>query len=567
MSVGLYGSNTQAQVTQFLQQLQSGTYDKLYFKEGINVGAWPVEYREYAENVPNLMAIDRLMLPGFPELTTDPYIDASNISTLGVREKSVYFDGSDPDTPDIHPTLEGMTADELRAAGYTIDLDAGDNGNLDEIAADATETDGSPITADGAFEGVDEVPGFKVTIKDIGFDINDYLSTETATLVMKTGMCGGREFTIVKVEKVGNKYVLECQRTEDVSHYFPYNPYLIKAGDKFVLTNIEMPKAYIDAASQRLLAAAQAYIAKYSAPQWVYAIKMDDIWMQRQRDNSVSEASSYYWNIKEGDVMNVTDSDLGVDISEVIDRLTIREGFGPIPEFEVVLRKEKPQGTIGVLQNRIRQLELRNAEQVDIIRRQQNYLTFIFGDTLADVMSQLDKKAETWYQASDPSSAWANDEDKAEHVGDLWMDTSANGGKRTYIYQNTGTSDSPNYQWVEQFVPDEVFDEIDGKAEIFVEKPTAYHERDMWIIENGISSSDLPAGCVAGDIVISSTDSTSFNKAHWSKKDRYTDDSSLNAFISGTYADNLQEIQTQIDGKAETWYQNTDPLPLGLQRH
>ena len=242
--------------------------------------------------------------------------------------------------------------------------------------------------------------------------------------------------------------------------------------------------------------------------------------------------------------MNVTDSDLGVDISEVIDRLTIREGFGPIPEFEVVLRKEKPQGTIGVLQNRIRQLELRNAEQVDIIRRQQNYLTFIFGDTLADVMSQLDKKAETWYQASDPSSAWANDEDKAEHVGDLWMDTSANGGKRTYIYQNTGTSDSPNYQWVEQFVPDEVFDEIDGKAEIFVEKPTAYHERDMWIIENGISSSDLPAGCVAGDIVISSTDSTSFNKAHWSKKDRYTDDSSLNAFM---YARRVGTTDTYID--------------------
>ena len=69
VTVGLYGSNTQAQVTQFLNQLQSGTYDKLYFKEGINVGAWPVEYREYAENVPNLMAIDRLMLPGFPELT------------------------------------------------------------------------------------------------------------------------------------------------------------------------------------------------------------------------------------------------------------------------------------------------------------------------------------------------------------------------------------------------------------------------------------------------------------------------------------------------------------------
>lgn len=394
VTVGLYDGNTQAMVTQFNTQLQSGTYNKLYFKQGINVGAWPVEYREYAENVPDLMSIDRLMLPGFPELTTDPYIDSSNIATLGVREKSVYFDGTDTDTPDIHPTLDGMTATELRAAGYVIDLDAGDNGNLDEIAADATETDGSPITADGAFEGVDEVPGFKVSIKDIGFDINDYLSTETATLVMKTGMCGGREFTIVKVEKVGNKYVLECQRTEDVSHYFPYNPYLIKAGDKFVLTNIEMPKAYIDAASQRLLAAAQAYIAKYSEPQWVYAIKMDDIWMQRQRDNSVSEASSYYWNIKEGDVMNVTDADLGVDISEVIDRLTIREGYGPIPEFEVVLRKEKPQSTLGILQNKVRKTERQNQEQSNTIIRQQNYIKYVFDGKIDDVQKQVEDTRE-----------------------------------------------------------------------------------------------------------------------------------------------------------------------------
>lgn len=71
----------------------------------------------------------------------------------------------------------------------------------------------------------------------------------------------------------------------------------------------------------------------------------------------------------------------------------------------------------------------------------------------------------------------------------------------------------------------------------------------MWIIENGISSSDLPTGCVAGDIVISSTDSTSFNKAHWSKKDRYTDDSSLNNFLNG-YTGTLTGIRNDITNAA-----------------
>ena len=334
VSVMAGGNNTTDMYNAFKSQLQSATQNtKLYFSKGVNYTNWKSDWKETDEYMPNMMSIDRLMIPSFPEESTDPYIDSANISSLGIREKSVYFDGSEDELPDIHPSMEGMTAAELRAAGYTIDLDQGDNGNLDEIAADATELDGSAITTNGAFVEVNEVPGFKVTLKDIGFDINSYLSGDTATLSMKSGMCGGREFTIVKVTKSGNKYVLECQRIEDANYYFPYNPYNIKAGDKFVLTNIEMPNAYIDAASQRLLVAAQEYLAKHSVPQWVYSIKMDDVWMQRQRDDSESESASYYWNIKEGDVMSVQDSDLGINVSEVIDRLTIREGYDPIPSL------------------------------------------------------------------------------------------------------------------------------------------------------------------------------------------------------------------------------------------
>ena len=96
--------------------------------------------------------------------------------------------------------------------------------------------------------------------------------------------------------------------------------------------------------------------------------------------------------------------------------------------------------------------------------------------TLTTIQLQIDKKAETWRQGADPALSWANEE-KAKHVGDLWMDTSSRGGGKTYIYQNAGTEQTPDYQWVAQDIPTEVFDKIDGKAAIY----TAWN---AWIVNN-----------------------------------------------------------------------------------
>lgn len=110
----------------------------------------------------------------------------------------------------------------------------------------------------------ENIPSFLLTIKDVGFDINDYLTGETATISMEDGMCGGREFEITKCEKKGNKYILTCNRVYDdgLKLYFPYKDYNIKAGDKFVFLNIDMPEVYISAAAQRLLKAGKEYLAK-----------------------------------------------------------------------------------------------------------------------------------------------------------------------------------------------------------------------------------------------------------------------------------------------------------------
>lgn len=174
--------------------------------------------------------------------------------------------------------------------------------------------------------------------------------------------------------------------------------------------------------------------------------------------------------------------------------------------------------------------------------------TFInntYAPFVEDISQQVDKKAETFRQASDPSSSWYDASQtpvydvRAEHVGDIWMDISANGGKKTYIYTDKGTEADPRYVWEEQAVPDEVFDEIDGKAEIFVSKPTAYLERDLWIIESGLADADMPAGCQAGDIVVAdnmpqgTTKRTTYVKSDWRKKDRYTDDTKANEVALG----------------------------------
>lgn len=186
---------------------------------------------------------------------------------------------------------------------------------------------------------------------------------------------------------------------------------------------------------------------------------------------------------------------------------------------------------------------------------------FIAGQYAEDidaVRSQIDGKAETWYQSTDPSTSWTTAALKSEHAGDIWFNTTAdaNGFCHTYIYRKNGSS----YGWVEiNGVPKEVFDMADGKASVYVSRPASYKANDLWIIETGLSSTYMPSGCTAGDIAVATASSSSYNKAHWQKKVKYTDDSTLANFINNTYAQFVEDIQTQVDGKAETWYQSTDP--------
>ena len=193
-----------------------------------------------------------------------------------------------------------------------------------------------------------------------------------------------------------------------------------------------------------------------------------------------------------------------------------------------------------------------------------NFIYTDYAEALVEISKSIDKKAETWFQATDPALQWTDnstseplqdhtganitdstganiltvwEREKAAHNGDLWHNTTNN---VEYIYKDGS--------WHEMSVPDDVFDKIDGKAQIFVGEPIPpYDVGDTWFTGTNIL------------VCVVKRTSGKYNASDWAKKDTYTDDTALENFLSGDYKETIANLSTQIDGKAETWRQSTDP--------
>ena len=164
---------------------------------------------------------------------------------------------------------------------------------------------------------------------------------------------------------------------------------------------------------------------------------------------------------------------------------------------------------------------------------------------LNGIQTQLDGKIETWYQSSDPASNWTTSDDKEKHIGDLWYNT-ANGANTTSRY----TKDGSTYKWEQQNVPKAVFDEIDGKAQVFTTTPSVpYYVGDLWF---NSSTSDILT-------CISERTTGSYNQNDWQKRNKYTDDSALSAFENGAYATFVTNTNNALNGKITTYYQALAP--------
>ena len=356
----------------FIAQVNAGN-TKMYITSGLNKKVIPSSMKEYAENLPNNMSINRLMLPGFPHVSlsdfydsltdeekkyvnptgkqhkfsTDPhrpYIDSVNIEQIGLRSASQFFDTDDKANGviEIYPTIEEMEIGGVR---------------VDEIDEGVAPDD------DGRFNDNENVKNVDIYLsKAVDFDIND-LKDDDFSISMKDGMCGGRTFKVASSTKVDGRWRLTIERIKDdaLELWFPYRDYPIKKGDHFVLTGITLPDSYVNAASLKLLKYAIALIDKNDYTRYVYQPKVDELFMARQHDlaeeDTTGTIKSLHDTLKAGDLMEFEDTDLRIGGTISIDQLTIKEDDGKIPTYDVTLREDKEVGTIQKMQQQISSLQ------------------------------------------------------------------------------------------------------------------------------------------------------------------------------------------------------------------
>ena len=362
---GIDGENTIADVKKYYEAVN--TTKMVHFVSGVNKDAFPDNKKDYAtNNLPNNMACSRLMLPGFPNISLQdwwdshpekhaalnptgaelrfstrvdrPWVESATADTIGVRSGSVFFDTEDikEKKEEICPTIKEMTVDGVR---------------IDEIAV------GTNVDDNGVFKDGQDVPSCKVELNEkVNFDINA-LRQSDFSITMTDGMCAGRKFKVSGSVKENGRWVLTLQRVEDVGLYFPYKDFQINKGDHFVLSGIELPVQYVEAASERLLRNTIARLIENDHTRHTYTPKIYDIFMARQHDEAMADASgatkSIHDTIKEGDIMPFKDDDLGLNAEVIIDRLTIKEEEGKIPAYEVSLRDDKEAGTLQKMQEQI----------------------------------------------------------------------------------------------------------------------------------------------------------------------------------------------------------------------
>ena len=187
-----------------------------------------------------------------------------------------------------------------------------------------------------------------------------------------------------------------------------------------------------------------------------------------------------------------------------------------------------------------------------------NFISNTYTTDINNLQSQIDGQIETFFYDYEPTlqnipaSEWTTNEERKKHEGDLFYWKS-----KGYAYRFM--QDGSTWKW--QLVQDtditlalaaaeRAQDTADHKRRVFVVQPEPpYDIGDLW--SQG-TNGDLMRCKVARA-------SGSYSADDWEKASKYTDDSSFMLFLNGTYKDTLSEIQNQLDGKSEVWYQATDP--------
>lgn len=152
---------------------------------------------------------------------------------------------------------------------------------------------------------------------------------------------------------------------------------------------------------------------------------------------------------------------------------------------------------------------------------------------LTGIKGQLDGKAETWYQNTNPrnkeTGVWESGGTDKSHEGDIWYNT------------DDGTTNYWNGSaWKQMDIPKDVFNTIDGKSSIFVDSYAdakagtgiicnGYKERDLWILPEDATVNGVKY--YKGDMLTAVSNNKNFDETNWKKKVRYIGPTELTSAI------------------------------------
>lgn len=183
-----------------------------------------------------------------------------------------------------------------------------------------------------------------------------------------------------------------------------------------------------------------------------------------------------------------------------------------------------------------------------------------FNEDIESLQDQIDGNITTWFYGVDPTnsnlpaSEWIEEGTESVHLGDLYYNTISGYAWRWQVANSV-------YSWqritdtdVTKALADaaKAQDTADQKRRVFYSQPTPpYDAGDLWVQGSG------------GDILRCSqakTSTGSYDRNDWVLASKYTDDTALNTWIAGDFANIIEELEEGIvDAKVETYYQTSDP--------
>lgn len=193
----------------------------------------------------------------------------------------------------------------------------------------------------------------------------------------------------------------------------------------------------------------------------------------------------------------------------------------------------------------------------------EKFITEVYSPQIKVLQEQIDGQIEAFFGGyvpdgnNEPASTWTDDATKEKHLGDLfYIVNNEEYGGQAYRYAKI----NGEYKW--DYVKDtavvkaladaaQAQNTANAKKRIFGAEPVPpYDIDDLWVQGK------------TGDILKcqkAKAEGASYDADDWVRASKYTDDSAVTTFIKGVFADTIESLQEQLDGKIQTWSQDTDP--------